>query len=190
MSIEYTERDRQILSLMKEFHIMTVKDASIYFDGKNKSIVASRRLKKIYEAKNNINRYRPDILSEYIYYYNKRRNNWKHDLYRLNVFTALKSNPNIKIIKYKLEKEFIIKGNKVRCDLLVIIKDNKNNIRPIIIEIDLNKAYKFKYEGLNHQQYFGNNKAIIISVGRFVPKDSNVIFIKVDDIDKLKELSF
>lgn len=192
MAIELTDRDRQILNLMKEFHIMTVKDASIYFDGNNKTIVASRRLKKLYEAKNNINRYRPDVLSEYIFYYNKRRTNWKHDLYRLNVYTALQQNPNIEILKYKLEKEFIVKGNKARCDLLVVAKDKKTNtIKPIIIEIDLTRAYKKeKYQGLDYQQYFGNTKPLIISVGRYQPKDLNVMFVKIEDIDKLKELSF
>ena len=192
MAIELTERDRQILNLMKEFHVMTVKDASIFFNGNNKIIVTSRRIKKIYESKNNINRYRPDVLSEYIYYYNKRRHNWKHDLYRLNIYTTLLQNSNIDILKYKLEKEFIINGSKVRCDLLVICKDKKTNvIKPLIIEVDLSHSYKKeKYQGLDYQQYFGGNIPIIISVGRFVPKNSDVMFIKVEDIDKLKELAF
>lgn len=185
MATELNERDKMLLDLMKQFHIMDVKNASIYFNGKNKEIVTARRLKKLYEAKNNINRHREDILHGYVYYYNKRRSNYKHDLVRLNVYTALKLNPNIEIIKYVLEKEFIINNSKVRCDLLVIAKDKTSNkLIPLIIEIDLNKAYAYKYSNLDYKQYFPI-KPTIISVGRYAPKDKDVIFIKSDEIEQL-----
>ena len=184
------DRDYQILEQMKVFHIMTNKCASIYFEGKNPIICASRRLKKLYELKSNINRYRENVTSEYIYYYGKRRGNYKHDLVRLEAYTMLKQNTQIKIIKYKLEKEFIINNTKVRCDLCLVVKNLVNNqIIPILLEVDLSHRHNTnKYKDLDYNKYFGGTKPLIISVGRFAPTTDDVLFIKLDEIEKLKEL--
>lgn len=183
------DRDYQILEMMKTFHIMTNKCASIYFEGKNPTTCASRRMLKLYEFKSNINRHRENVTSEYIYYYGKRRGNYKHDLIRLEAYTMLKQNPQIKIIKFKLEKEFVINNTKVRCDLCVIVKNLVNNqIIPILLEVDLSHRYNNKYKDLDYNKYFGGIKPLIISVGRFTPTTDDVLFIKLDEIEKLKEL--
>lgn len=185
------DRDYQILEMMKTFHIMTNRCASIYFNGKNPTTCASRRLKKLYELKSNINRYRENVTSEYIYYYGKRRGNYKHDLIRLEAYTMLKQNPNVKIIKYKLEKEFIINNNtKVRCDLCLVVKNKiTNKLIPVLLEVDLSHRHNAnKYKNLDYNSYFGGVKPIIISVGRFTPTTNDVVFIKLNEIEKLKEL--
>lgn len=184
------DRDYQILEQMKVFHIMTNRCASIYFNGKNSTTCASRRLKKIYELKSTINRYRENVTSEYIYYYGKRRGNYKHDLIRLEAYTMLKQNTQIKIIKYKLEKEFIINNKKVRADLCLVVKDKiTNKLIPILVEIDLSHRHNSdKYKDLDYNKYFGGTKPIIISVGKFTPTTDDVLFIKLNEIEKLKEL--
>ena len=191
MRTKLSERDYQILDDMKQFKIMSVKCASIYFEGKNPTTCASRRLLKIYELKTNINRYRENVTSEYIYYYNSKPTNWKHDLVRLEAYCQLKKNPNIEIIKYKLEKEFIINNKKVRCDLCVIVKDKiTNKIIPMLIEIDLSHRYNDKYKYLDYNSYFGGTKPIILSIGRFTPTTDNILFYKTTETEKLKELIF
>ena len=191
MRTKLSERDYFILEQMKTFHIMTSKCASIYFKGKNPIICASRRMLKLYELKSNINRYRKDVTSEYIYYYGKRRGNYLHDLARLEAYTMLKQNTQIKIIKYKLEKEFVIKNSKVRCDLVIIVKNKiTNNLIPILLEIDLSHRHNTnKYKDLDYNKYFGGVKPLIISVGKFTPTtEDDVLFIKLNEIEKLKDL--
>ena len=183
------DRDLLILEDMRNFKVMTSKCASIYFEGKNPVTCATRRLLKLYEIKSNINRYRENVISEYIYYYNKRQANYKHDVVRLEAYTMLKQNPNISIIKYKVEKQFIINNSKVRCDLCIIAQNKvTNKITSILLEIDLSHRYDNKYKDLNYNQYFGGNKPLIISVGRFTPTTDDVLFYKVDEVEKLKEL--
>lgn len=188
MRTKLSERDYQIMDTMKQFKVMTSKCSSIYFEGKNPVTCSARRLKKIYEIKPNINRYRESVTDPYVYYYNSKPTNIKHNVVRLEAYCQLKQNPHFEIIKWKIEKEFVINNKKVRADLVLIVKDKiTNNLIPIIVEIDLSHRYNDKYKYLNYNSYFPC-KPIIISVGRFTPTTDDVLFIKLDEIGKLKDL--
>lgn len=189
MRTKLNDRDYEIMDTMKQFKVMTSKCASIYFEGKNTNTVSARRLLKIYEAKPNINRYRESVTSEYIYYYNSKPTNIKHAVKVLEAYTMLKQNPNFEIIKWKIEKEFVINNKKVRADLCIIVKDKATNkLIPLIIEVDLSHRYNNKYKYLDYNSYFPC-KPIIISVGRFMPTTDDVLFYKTTEIEKLKELT-
>ena len=140
MTIKLNDRDMSIISFIKEFKAVSTSTlARLYFPSQ---ATAERRLRKLVDHKK-LYRTRDNILSEYIYYI-KKPTNIKHCLKVAEVYSLIKTNDSIQIIKYKREYTVKYKSKALIADIMFVIrKDNK--LIPILVEVDLSKAYNNKY---------------------------------------------
>ena len=147
--IKLNDRDMKVINFVKEFKAVSASTiARLYFPS---LATAERRLRKLVDNKK-LYRSRDNILSEYIYY-TKKPTNIKHCLKIAEVYSLLTTNNDIQLIKYKREYEIKYRNKSLRADLMAVIKSN-GKLLPVLIEIDLTKAYNNKYtEYINSKHY-------------------------------------
>lgn len=179
--MKMTDRDYKIIEFIKEFKaVSTTTIARLYFPS---LATAERRLKKLVEHKKLL-RTRDDVISEY-YYYTKKPTNIKHCLIIADIYSKLTTDSNIQLIKYKREYEIKFRAKTLRTDLMVVIKSN-NKLIPVLIEIDLTKSYKNKYDEYINQYYYRQlfpMEPVIVVVSNRTPKASTKIkWFKLNEI--------
>lgn len=179
--MKMTDRDYKIIEFIKEFKaVSTTTIARLYFPS---LATTERRLKKLVEHKKLL-RTRDDVISEY-YYYTKRPTNIKHCLIIADIYSKLATNKDIQLIKYKREYLIKYRVKELRTDLMVVIKSN-NKLIPILIEIDLTKAYKDKYTEYIQSKYYTQLFPMapkIISISNRTPKSSiDLLWFKLNEI--------
>lgn len=168
-NIKLTDRDKQILAFIKEYKIANTSTiARLYFPS---IATCEKRLRKLCDNRL-LNRYRDNILTEYVYYKGSRPTNIKHSLAISRVYSLLAT--EYQVLKCKREYEIKYKNKLIRSDLMAIVKLN-NKIVPILFEIELSKAYDNKYsdyiQGNYWQQLFGE-KPIVVVISNRTPKSS------------------
>lgn len=178
--IKMTDRDFQIIEFIKEFKAVKASTiARLYFPS---LATAERRLKKLCEIKK-LHRNRDTIISEY-YYYIKRPTNIKHSLVMADVYSLIKT--RYPIIKYKREYEIKYRNITLRTDLMMVLKINNKPI-PLLIEVDLTKAYKDKYSDYisknYYQQKFGVKPEVIVISDRTPKSKIDINWRKLSDLN-------
>lgn len=179
--MKMTDRDYKIIEFIKEFKIVsTTTIARLYFPS---LATAERRLKKLVEHKKLL-RTRDNIISEYVYY-TKKPTNIKHSLMIADIYSKLATNKDIQLIKYKREYEIKFRAKTLKTDLMAVIKSN-NKLVPILIEIDLTKAYKDKYTEYINSKYYQQKFPmipVIVVISNRTPKSSiNIIWYKLNQL--------
>lgn len=191
--IELQDRDKAILSDIKEFKTVLAEDvAKLYWNDpkiKNSLLCCQKRLKLLYENKK-LNRWRENTTSSYYYYNGKKSTQLKHQALIYKLYVQIATQSDIQVVKYQTEKEFKDdRGNLLRADLFLVIKKNDDYI-PIICECNLAHIYKEKYtyfiQSESYKQYFPI-KPIIIDVTRFSRSISsiNITTVRIDEINEL-----
>lgn len=177
-----TERDKQILSFLREYKLANTSIlASLFFDNSTRN--TTNRMKKLYEL-NKVNRKRENYFEEYKYYINSCPRNEKHTLEISRAYSYIMK--KYEVIKIKREYTLYIGNREIRADLLVIVKIN-GVIKPYIIEVDL-IPYKGKYEAYINGEYWKQMFPIepqIISIGKNRPKTTiDIKFININELNK------
>lgn len=184
MRKKLTQRDQEILNTCKEFKVINVKCISeLYFEGKNKLLLAQKRLKKLHEYGELNRSKRNDILEEYHYYLGKKPTNYKHALLILKAYTDIKS--KYEILNYKRECEIKYKNVTLRADLVCIIKDSNGKPLPLIIEIQNGKLYKDKWSEYISNGYWKNKfgvkpEIVVYSKHNSYQSSIPIHFIKIE----------
>lgn len=166
------KRDEEIISFIKEFHISDVNSiAKLFFNNSTQS--ASKRLLKLC---NNgyLNKWRSSVIEPYLYYVGKRPKNYKHSLMVAQAYSLIKANTQI----IKIHKEYQIKyrANTLVADMLIIIKDSKGKVVPIIVECECGtKYYNDKWSNYISGKYY---------LQKFPIEPIVVVFYKGDRLPK------
>ena len=178
-----TDRDYKVIEFIKEFKCASTTTLTRLFF--TSQATAERRLKKLVEHKK-LHRTRDNILSEYHYYIKKRPTNIKHSLIIADIYSRLMSEQSIQMIKYKREYEIKFKSKSLRADLMAVIKTSNNKLIPLLVEIDLTKAYKDKYkeyiDSKHYQQKFPIEPTIIIISDKTPKTNSNILWYKLNQL--------
>ena len=186
-AIKMTERDMQVLDFIKEYKCADTETLTKLFFVSQAT--CEKRMRKLVEARK-LNRYRQDILHSYVYYKGQRPTNIKHSLLMSKVYSILHS--SYQVVKCRREYEFKYLNKTQRADLMCVIRlDNK--LIPIIVEVELCKTYKYKYEEFIHSKYYQKYfpiEPVIIVVSNNTPKSNtgNIVHIRLDELDKLENL--
>lgn len=181
MNVKLTDRDKAIIKFLREYKCANTHTlAKLFFTSQT---LAERRLKKLVDS-GHLRRYRMDILHPYIFYIGKRPTNIVHSCMISEIYAELIS--KYQVIKIQREYEIRYGTNMVRVDLMAVLRIN-NKLVPLLIECDLSKCMKYKYdsyisEGF-YRQKFGT-KPIVISISKFKPKSN--IPIKYMPLDEFK----
>lgn len=179
--MKMTDRDYKVIEFIKEFRIASASTiARLYFPS---LATAERRLKKLVDNRK-LYRTRDDVISEYVYY-TKKPTNIKHSLMIADIYSKLATNKDIQLIKCKREYEIKFRAKTLKADLMAVIKSN-NKLVPILIEIDLTKAYKDKYTEYINSKYYQQKFPIVpklIVISNRTPKSSiNIIWYKLNQV--------
>ena len=180
MTIKLTQRDMNIISFIKEYKIANTSTIQrLFFPS---LATTEKRLRLLVEHKY-LNRYRGNILSEYVYYKGSRPTNIKHSLLISDIYSKLATEYDL--IKCRREYEIKYKSNILRADILAIVKLN-GRVVPCLIEIELTKAYSNKYTDYMNSGYFlqlFGEKPIIVIISNRIPKSSIPIhWVKLSEI--------
>ena len=187
MTIKLTDRDMEVLQFIKDYKCADTETIQTLFF--KSQATCEKRMRKLVEARK-LNRYRQDILHSYVYYKGQRPTNIKHSLAISKVYSLLSN--CYQVVKAKREYEFKYLNMTQRGDLLVVIKV-KDKLIPLIIEIELCKTYKYKYDEFIHNKYYQKYfpiAPVIIVVSNNSPKytTGQVIQVKLNEMDKLENL--
>lgn len=169
--IKMTDRDMKVINFIKEFKMASTSTiARLFFPSK---ATAEKRLRKLVDNRK-LFRTRETILDEYVYYI-KRPTNIKHCLMIAEVYSKLMTDSNIQVIKCKREYEIKFRAKTLRTDLMAVIRTKDNKLIPILIEIDLTKAYKDKYTEYITSKYYQQKFPtipVIVVVSNRTPKSA------------------
>lgn len=179
--LQLTDRDMKVINFIKEFKMASTSTiARLFFPSK---ATAEKRLRKLVDNRK-LFRTRETILDEYVYYI-KRPTNSKHCILIAEIYSKLATNKDIQLIKYNREYEIKFRTKSLRTDLMAVIKSNGKLI-PILIEIDLTKAYKDKYTEYINSKYYQQKFPMIpkiIVISNRTPKSSiNIIWYKLNQV--------
>lgn len=184
--IELTNRDKEIISFVKEFKaVNTSTIANLYWkDCKQKLILAERRLKLLVENKK-LRRDRDSILDSYYYYVGTKVPHFKHSCLIAEAYAQLKLNYDV--LNYKREVQLYCRNENLKADLVVILKKDGKPI-PLIIECDISRPYAYKYDSYISDNYWSSKfgvKPTIISISKWQPKSN--IPIEYINVETFKE---
>jgi hypothetical protein len=157
-----TPRDKKIIRFMEDINLgLTIEQAALMFFPKKFAYdYARQRLKKLWSM-GATKRYANMYTNELIYYLDKKPS--YHNNAILNVYSCFVA-AGYKITSFKPEQQWM--DNKYRSDGL-IIAENENEIRIVIIEVDhssttnLNK-YEELYETGELQRLYGDFPMVLI----------------------------
>lgn len=180
-NIKLTQRDLDIIDFLKEFKICSTSTIERLFFPSQSS--CEKRLAKLTDARK-IARTRDNILSEYLYYIpNAKPSNIKHSLIIADVYSKIATTE--KVLKYKREYEIKHRAEVLRADLMLVIQGEKG-VTPLLVEIDLTKAYNEKYTQYITSGYYKQLFPIapqIICISNRTPKTSiSVQWYKLNEI--------
>ena len=186
-TIKLTQRDIEIINFIKEYKIADTETLTTLFFPSQAT--CEKRLRKLVEARK-LNRYREDILHSYVYYKGQRPTNIKHTLAISKVYSMLSS--CYQIVKCRREYEFRYLNKCLRADLFVVIKV-KDKLIPIIVEVELCKTYKHKYDDFINSKYYQKYfpiEPIIVVVSNNSPKYTvgQVMQVKLNEMNKIMSL--
>jgi DNA-binding Lrp family transcriptional regulator len=157
-----TPRDKIIIKFMEDIGLgLTINQAAMMFFPRNFAYdYARQRLRKLWEM-GVLKRYKSNYSEEYIYYLDRKPS--FHDNAVLNVYASF-INHGYKISSFKRELQ-LMKG-KYRADG-IIIAENENEIRIVLVEIDRYsstdiKKYEEVYESREFQRQYGVFPLILI----------------------------
>ena len=182
--IKLTERDYKILEFIQ---IVEVADTQTIYKMFFSCLRSTQsRLKKLVEH-GYLRSYRPDILSQNIYYLKKRPVNWKHKI----IFSKLICELNAlgaELHKYKTPYVFELTDGRVIADGIVIFTLNeKVHIWLIEVERSTKKLNKEKYERLYYsgklEELFPFTPTIICITDKKVSTQHDFLKIKSSRID-------
>lgn len=185
-NIKLTQRDYEVLQFIKEYKVADINTIQALFFPSIPT--AEKRLRKLCEAKK-LNRSRANILEPYVYYKNSKPTNLKHSLAIARVYSILQS--EYEVVKCKREWECKYYSKTLRPDLMLVIR-RYGKLIPLLIEVDLSKAYKNKYDTFikseYYKQYFPVSPIIIVISNRTPKSNTNIVWLRLDEIDKLRTL--
>lgn len=187
-TIKLTDRDMEVLQFIKDYKCAdTTTLTTLFFPSQ---ATCEKRMRKLVEARK-LNRYRATILDAYVYYKGQRPTNIKHTLAISKVYSLLSS--CYQVVKCKREYEFKYLNKTLRADLLVVVKV-KDKLVPLIIEVELCKTYKYKYDEFINSKYYTKYfpiAPIIVVVSNNTPKYTagQVIQVKLNEMNFSKMLN-
>ena len=158
-----TDRDRKILELIEQLRVVDVFTVdTILFSNTKTNRVCQKRLTNLAEF-NRVKRWRPNQISQYIYYQGRRPGNIEHSLL-ISHFVAHMYELGAEILKIK--REWLI-GEGIRIDLFVAYKlNNKSYIA--IVEAENTKSFQKKYEKLEEYCLSGAYKELFPVMPRII----------------------
>lgn len=172
MNVKLTDRDKQIISFLRKYKCANTQTlAKLFFTSRT---LAERRLKKLVES-GHIRRWREDILHSYTFYIGKRPTNIVHSSMISEIYAELMT--KYQVVKIEREYEIRYGSNMVRTDLMAVLRIN-GKLQPILVECDLNRCMKYKYDSYINENYYQQKfgvKPMIISISKFKPKSNTPI---------------
>lgn len=148
-----TERDKKILELIEELRVVDVFTVdTILFSNTKTNRMCQKRLTNLAEF-GRVKRWRPNQISQYIYYQGRRPGNIEHALLISHFVANLyRLGANVK----KIKREMLI-SEGIRADLVVGYElNNKNYVA--IVEAENTKSFDKKYEKLEEYYLSGAYK--------------------------------
>lgn len=143
--INITDRDKEIKYFLRAVIVADTNTISIlFFNGSIRS--TQQRLKLLVDNKY-IKVFRENILSQNIYYINKKPSSWKHKIIFSRLLSKLKES-NLEVLKYVTPLKI---GNVIADGFIAINNNGKNEI--YFVEVELTKYFDLKkYEDLYYSR--------------------------------------
>lgn len=163
--VKLTDRDINLIEFLKENKVADTNTLStIFFNSSLRS--CQHRLKKLVDN-GDIKAFRPDILSQNIYYVKKKPTSFKHAL-KVTQFIAELHKLGIEILKIKTP----FKCGNLIADSLIICRVN-GDVKILWLEVELTKFFNLtKYEDLYYSRKW---KEVLPTFGAIVTvSDKNV----------------
>lgn len=178
-NIKLTSRDLDIIQFLKEFKIADTKTLQrLYFPSQSS---CEKRLTKLADSRK-IFRTRESTISIYNYYVSK-PTNIKHSLLISDIYSRIATTE--KLLKFKREYELKFKKDILRCDFMAVIQRG-GKVVPVIIEIDLTKAYNNKYtqyiKSGHYKMLFPIEPVIVVISNRTPKSDIPVTWVKLSEL--------
>ena len=185
-NIKLTQRDYEVLQFIKEYKVADINTIQALFFPSIPT--AEKRMKKLCEARK-LNRSREDILHPYVYYKNSKPSNLKHSLALSQIYSILQS--EYEVVKERREYQFKYYNKILQPDLLVVIR-RYGKLIPLLIEVDLSKAYKNKYDSFINNKVYQNFfpiEPIVLVISNYTPKsNTNIVWIRLEELNNIKNL--
>lgn len=158
-----TERDKKILELIEELRVVDVFTVdTILFSNTKTNRMCQKRLTNLAEF-GRVKRWRPNQISQYIYYQGRRPGNIEHSLL-ISHFIAHLYNLGAEVLKIK--REWLI-ADGIRIDLFVAYKlNNKSYIA--IVEAENTKSFDKKYQKLEEYYLSGAYKELFPTMPKVI----------------------
>ena len=182
--IKLTERDYKILEFLEEVEVAETRTIQKLFFSCLRS--TQDRLKKLVDH-GYLRVYRPDILSQNIYYLKRKPINWKHKI----VFSQLLGELSIlgvQVHKYKTPYSFELTDGRVIADGIVVFT-LKGELYIWLVEVERSnkKLDKGKYERLYYsrklEQLFPFNPTIVCITDKKIETKHDFLKIKACKLD-------
>lgn len=158
-----TDRDKKILELIDKLRVVDVFTVdTILFSNTKTNRMCQRRLTNLAEF-NRVKRWRPNQISQYIYYQGRRPGNIEHILL-ISHFIAYLYKLEAEVLKIK--REWLI-AEGIRIDLFVAYKLNGKNYIAIV-EAENTKSFDKKYQKLEEYYLSGAYKELFPTMPKVV----------------------
>lgn len=186
--VKLQDRDIKLIEFLKSNKVATTETIShIFFNG---SIRATQnRLKKLVDS-GHLKAFRPDILSQNIYYKTKKPSSYKHAL-KVTEFIAELHKLGIEILKIKTP----FKCGNLIADSVLVVKVN-GEVKIIWLEVELTKFFNLtKYEDLYYsrawREVLPSFGSIVVVTDKKVKTNDKFNIIKIDTkFNNIQDLIF